>query len=155
MAALKQNTDGSVSIIRETDGQEVFRAGGPKTVSASAPAYMPGSVLKLPVTGGTDTAGGLLAWQNTLGYDILVDAATLDVTTQSSGACTVSIGGAANGATLNAGMISGQSVAATGTFGKATPVAQKVAANAFITASTASGASAALIGNVYVSFFPA
>lgn len=155
MAALKQNTDGSVSIMRETDGQELFRAGGPATVGASAPGFVPGSTLKLPVAGGTDTAGGLLAWQNNLGYDIIVYGATLDVTTQSSGACTVSVGAAANGTTLNAGMISGQSVAATGQFAKATPVAQKVPAGQFITASTASGASAGLVAKLYVEFCPA
>ena len=155
MAALKQNTDGSVSIMRETDGQELFRAGGPATVGANAPAYLPGSTLKLPMAGPTDTAGGLLAWQNTLGYDIIVYGATLDVTTQSSGACTVSVGAAVNGTTLNAGMISGQSVAATGQSAKATPVAQKVPAAQFITASTASGASAGLVAKLYVEFCPA
>jgi hypothetical protein len=72
MAALKQNTDGSVSIMRETDGQELFRAGGPLAVGATAPAFLPGSTLKLPIAGPTDTAGALLAWQNNLGYDIVV-----------------------------------------------------------------------------------
>ena len=88
-------------------------------------------------------------------FDIIVYGATLDVTTQSSGACTVSVGAAANGTTLNAGMISGQSVAATGQFAKATPVAQKVPAGQFITASTASGASAGLVAKLYVEFCPA
>ena len=155
MPALKQNTDGSVSILRESDSQELFRAGGPPAVGATAPAFLPGSTLKLPLAGGTDTAGGLLAWQNNLGYDIIVYGATLDVTTQSSGACTVSVGAAANGTTLNAGMISGQSVAATGQFAKATPVAQKVPAGQFITASTASGASSGLVAKLYVEYCPA
>ena len=155
MPALKQNTDGSVSIIRESDSQELFRAGGPLVVGAAAPAFLPGSTLKLPIAGPTDTAGGLLAWQNTLGYDMIVYGATLDVTTQSSGACTVSVGAAANGTTLNAGMISGQSVAATGQFAKATPVAQKVPNGQFVTASTASGASAGLVARLYVEYCPA
>jgi hypothetical protein len=155
MAALKQNTDGSVSIMRETDGQELFRAGGPPAVGATAPAFLPGSTLKLPVAGPTDTAGGLLAWQNNLGYDIVVYGATLDVTTQSGGACTGSVGAAANGTTLNAGMISGQSAAATGQFAKATPMAQKVPAGQFITASTASGASSGLVAKLYVEYCPA
>jgi hypothetical protein len=79
----------------------------------------------------------------------------LDVTTQSAGACTVSIGGAANGTTLNATLISGQSVAATGTFTKATPPVQKIANGTWITASTASGASSGLVGQVYIEFVPA
>ena len=45
--------------------------------------------------------------------------------------------------------------AATGQFAKSTPVAQKVPNGQFITASTASGASAGLVGKLYVEFCPA
>jgi hypothetical protein len=154
MASLKQNADGSLSIFSELEGKDVLRAGGPAVASAAAPNFRPGSTLKFPVAGPTDTAGALGAWQNNLGHDILVTGCFLDVTTQSAGACTVSIGGAANGTTLNATLISGQSVAAAGTFTKATPPVQKVAAGAFITASTASGASSGLVGNVYIEYVP-
>lgn len=152
MASLKQNADGSLSIYSEAEQKDVMRAGGPAVASAAAPNFRPGSTLKFPIAGPTDTAGALGAWQNNLGHDILVTGCFLDVTTQSAGACTVSIGGAANGTTLNATLISGQSVAATGQFAKSSPPVQRVAAGAFITASTASGASSGLVGAVYVEY---
>jgi hypothetical protein len=155
MASIKQNPDGSLSIVSDLEGIDVMRAGGPAVASAAAPNFRPGTIVKWQINGPTDTAGALGSWQNNLGYAIIVIGIALDVTTQSAGACTVSIGGAANGTTLNATLISGQSVAATGTFTKATPPVQRVAAGAFITASTASGASSGLVGNVYVEYIPA
>lgn len=155
MANLKQYPDGSLGIYSDAEGIDVARFGGPRTPTASAPNFRGGSTLKLPVAGPTDTAGGLLAWLNNLGYDIIVQGASLDVTTASSAACTVSIGQAAGATTLDATFISGQTVATAGQFAKATPVAKKVTNGTYITASTATGASAGLVGNLYVEFIPA
>jgi hypothetical protein len=155
MASLKQNADGSVSIFSELEGIDVMRAGGPKTPTASNPNFRPGSYLKWQINGPTDTAGALGSWQNTLGYDIIVTGVCLDVTTQSAGACTVSVGQAANGTSLSGNIFNGQSVAATGQFSPASPAAKKVTAGQFITASTASGASSGLVGQLYIEFVPA
>ena len=155
MANLKQNPDGSVSIFSEREGIDVLRAGGPKAPTASNPNYRPGSYLKWQINGPTDTAGALGSWQNNLGYDILVTGVAIDVTTQSAGACTVSVGQAANGTTLSSNIFNGQSVAAAGQFAPAAPAARKVAAGQFITASTASGASSGLVGQLFIEFVPA
>jgi hypothetical protein len=103
-----------------------------------------------------DTAGGVFAWANPEGVPIIITRVVLDVTTQSTGACTVDVGVAANGTTLNDGLIDGVSVAAAGlvdnldnagTNGRAR---QKVTAGQFVTGSVASGASAGLVGSAYV-----
>lgn len=158
MAEQKQNADGSVSTIRERDSLEVCRAGGVAGPAGSnTPSFIPGSSLSFNLAGGTDTGGGILSWQNTLGYDIIVTWHALYVTTVATGACTVSIGQTAtNGTTSSSNMISGQDVhSATGVFGTSSPVAIRVKQNEWITASKASGASAGLVGNAYFYFIPA
>jgi hypothetical protein len=104
-----------------------------------------------------DTGGGIFAWQNPEATAIIVDSVVIDVTTPSSGACSVSVGTTSTGATTSsANLIDTQSVAAAGqldnisnkgTNGKSSG---KVAAGKWITASTASGASAGLVGNAYI-----
>lgn len=157
MAEQKQNSDGSVSTVRERDGLEVARAGGVAGPAGSnTPSYIPGSSLSFNFAGGTDTGGGILSWQNTLGYDIIVTWHALNVTTQSSAACTVNVGATATSATTSSNnMISAQSVASAGIFGTSSPVAVKVAANKWITISTGTGASSGLVGNAYFYFIPA
>jgi hypothetical protein len=124
---------------------------------SNAPSFIPGSSLSFNFAGGTDTAGGILSWQNTLGYDIIVTWHAIYVTTIASGACTISIGQTAvSGTTSSSNMISGQDVhSATGLFGTSSPIAVKVGQNEWITASKASGASAALVGRAYFYFIPA
>ncbi len=108
-----------------------------------------------------DTAGGVLAWQNPEANAIIVLRVALDITTKTTGACTLDFGPAADGTTLNATLIDGlDGNAATGVFdnienqgstGKSTA---KLAANGgatdFITGSKASGAAAGLVGNAYI-----
>lgn len=114
----------------------------------------------VPVTGGTDTGGGLFAWTNPEAGSIIILRATLDVTTIATGACTASIGTTStNATTLSNNLITGLDVhAGTGTFdnigspggsGKAT---QKLASGKWVTGSTASGASAGLVGNAYITY---
>ena len=155
MASLKQNADGSLSIFSELEGIDVLRAGGPAAPTPAAANFRPGGVIKWKINGPTDTPGALGSWQNTLGYDIIALSATLDVTTQSAGACTVSVGKAANGTTLAATLIGGQTVAAVGTFTGGAGAVIKIPAGQFVTASTASGASSGLVAQVYVEFVPA
>lgn len=158
MAVNKENADGSVSIVRERDSLECSRAGGVAGPAGSnTPSYIPGSSLSFNFAGGTDTGGGILSWQNTLGYDIIVTWHAINVTTKASAACTISIGQTATSATtLSSNMINGQDVGtAAGVFGTSSPVAIKVKQNEWITASKASGASAGLVGCAYFYFIPA
>ena len=104
-----------------------------------------------------DTAGGVFAFQNPLAVSVLVTKIYLVWTTQSSGACTVSAGVAANGTTLNAGLISGQSVAsAAGSVASTVPkvMDENGGSNDWVTVSVASGASSGLVGRVYIEYVP-
>lgn len=105
-----------------------------------------------------DTAGGLFAWKNPEGTAILVTRTVLDVTTQSTSACTADVGTAADGVTSNDGLINGVSLATAGvldnlgnagTNGKAR---QRVASGAYVTGSVASGASAGLVGSALIAY---
>lgn len=98
----------------------------------------------------SDAAAGVFSWQNNTGHACAVKA-FVNVTTASTGACTVSVGQAAT-AVSSANLIDTQSVAAAvmlsslvngGTLGKA---AQRVKNGEFVTASMASGATAGLAG---------
>ena len=103
------------------------------------------------------TAGGIAAFQNPLSVPILVESITLEWTTQSSGACTVSAGVAADGTTLNAGLISGQSVAsAAGSVKSTVPkrVDENGGTNDWVTVSVASGTVTGLVGRVYINYYP-
>jgi hypothetical protein len=143
----KQNSDGSISGIRERDAFEIYRTGGSMSPANTpqTPAYMGGINLSFNVAGGTDTAGGLLQWQNNLGYDIVVTAHYLDITTAStSTTCTVSFGAASGSTTSASNMINGQNVTVTGVYnGGALSV--KVANGSWLTGSKATGATAGLV----------
>jgi len=102
-----------------------------------------------------DTAGGLVSLINGAGVDLVVLSAVLNVGTASTGACTVSIGyTATSGTTLSSTLISGQTVASTGTFQSAVANAVRWVNGKWITASTASGASAGLVGTLYLTCIP-
>lgn len=109
--------------------------------------------------GVADTPGGVLAWANPESGAIAVTRVLLDVTTKSTGACTLDVGVAANGTTSADNLIDGVDVAAAaglfgnlgnaGTNGK---TSQRMAAGTFLTASKASGAAAGIIGSAYVTY---
>lgn len=107
-----------------------------------------------------DTGGGVLSVANPCTGPWLVRSVFLTTTTKSTGACTVDVGVAANGTTLNDGLIDGLDVgtatvtrannfANAGTNGKA---AQQGAAGTSLTASVATGASAGLVGTYEATF---
>lgn len=105
-----------------------------------------------------DTAGGVFAWQNPEASAVLVHRVLLDVTTKTTGACTLDAGMTATSATTLAdNLIDGQDInAATGVFdnidnqGTNGTSKQKVAAGKWVTGSVASGASAGLVGFAYI-----
>lgn len=107
-----------------------------------------------------DTAGGVLAWANPEATAILVTRVILDVTTKSTGACTIDVGVAANGTTSNDTIMDALDIGtAAGTFdnvenqGTNGKAALKVAAGSYVTASMASGAAAGTVGFAYIEFF--
>jgi hypothetical protein len=155
---IKQNTDGTMSFTKGSNDVPVSRIGGPVTATATAPAYHGVQTAKVALSA-VDTAGGFFAWANPETVAIMVIRLVLDITTNSSGACTVDCGIAANGTTLNDTLIDGASVATAakvldnvndaGTNGKAR---QKVAVGSYVTGSVASGASAGVVGSAYIEY---
>lgn len=101
-----------------------------------------------------DTAGGVFAWANTETGYILVRHVVLNVTTKTTGACTVDVGTTAVNATTKVdNLIDGVDIAAaTGIFtndesaGTNGKPFKRLATGKWVTASVASGASAGLVG---------
>jgi hypothetical protein len=156
MADLVQNADGSVSVRNETEGTDLARWGGPKTPSQTTPRYGGGKTVKIPLAA-NDAAAGIFAWTNNEPVAVIVTKVVVDVTTQSSAACAISIGQAAS-PVLSSNLVDTLSVAAVGTFDNVTDkgtngkTRQRVAPAQLVTGSTASGASAGLVGNVYIDY---
>ena len=108
-----------------------------------------------------DTAGGVFAWANPTGGSIIVTGVAIDVTTVSSGACTIDVGVAANATTLSDTLVDGASTATTarvidnvkdaGTNGTSM---QKATSSQFVTGSVATGASAGIVGFAYITYHP-
>lgn len=106
-----------------------------------------------------DTGGGVFAWQNPEGAAIIVERVVLDITTPSTGACTVDVGVTpTSAATPVDNLLDGQSLAAAavldnienqGTNGKSVG---RLASGKWVTASVASGASAGLVGSAYIHY---
>lgn len=108
----------------------------------------------------SDAAAGVLSWQNTTGLDVFATRVAIEVTTASSGACTVDAGQAAT-AVSSDNLLDGLNVNATGESDNiqqsgtnGDKVGKKVAADEYVTASKATGAAAGLVGNYYIFFVP-
>lgn len=107
----------------------------------------------------SDTAGGFFSWANPEASSIIVNAVYLNVTTQSSAACTVDIGTTAtNGTTLSDNLIDGLSVATSGLYSNTSSAGtngkphQLLASGKWVTGSVASGASAGIVGFAYIRY---
>lgn len=106
-----------------------------------------------------DTGGGVFAWANPEAGAIIVERVVIDVTTASTGACTIDVGVTPTSATTVVdNLLDGQSVATAavldnienqGTNGKS---AGRLASGKWVTASVASGASAGLVGSAYIHY---
>lgn len=133
---------------------------GPKT---SGVTILPGLHIEKKALAAVDSAGGVFSWQNPLTEKVIA-ALIIDVTTASSGACTLDCGPAANATTLNDTLIDGLSVATAGLYNSADQkgtngrlfrkVDEKGGTASFITGSVASGASAGLVGFAYILYYP-
>lgn len=105
-------------------------------------------------------AAGVLSWANPESGSIIITGFSVDVTTASSGACTVDFGTTATNATTSSdNLIDGASVAAIavlsniddkGTNGKSR---QKLATGKWITGTVASGSATGLAGYAYIRYF--
>lgn len=130
-------------------------------IFAGAAFNMGIKVVAVPLNA-VDTAGGIFAWANPEVGAIIVDRVEIDVETVATGACSISVGQAANGTTSAANLIDTKDVhSATGVFDNITDggtngkARQKVAAGAYVTGSKASGASAGLVGWSYIHYHAA
>jgi len=118
-------------------------------------------IARIAVTGGTDTGGGLFAWQpDDTDRVVIVDRVTLDVPTVATAACTVEVGTDSSATGASANLIDGLDVhSASGIFdnlgngGTNGKTCQKLAAGDYVTGSVASGASAGLVAVVFVQYF--
>lgn len=113
------------------------------------------NVSRVPLVA-SDAAGGVFAWANPAGASIIVTNVVVNVTTASSGACTLDVGIAADAVTSNDTFIDGVSVAATGAkdvikdAGTNGVACQQVTSSQYITASKATGATSGLAGFAYI-----
>jgi len=155
--SLKQNADGSTSLISEAGSVDHARFGGGK--GAAAPGFR-GQITAKIALAAVGTAGGIFAWQAPANTDIIVTDLTVDVTTQTAGACTLDAGPAADATTLNDTLIDGVSLAAAGQFnnyddkGSNGKFHRRVSAAGWITGSVASGTVTGLVGWAYITYIP-
>lgn len=155
MAEVKQNPDGSMSIVRETDSLEALRIGGRMGAPGSnIPAYIDGGQLSFNIAGPTDTGGGLLAWQNNTGFDIVVTYGILDVTSTATNTCSASFGSSTNSTGVSTGFFSAKDVHSGLSTTNSGAVSTKVVASNFITGSVSSGTSTGLVARAIFTYFP-
>lgn len=110
--------------------------------------------------GVADTGGGVFAWANPESVSIVIERIVIDVTTASTGACTIDVGTTAVSATtLSDNLIDGLDTnTAIGTFDNITDKGsngksrQKLASGKWVTASRASGAAAGTAGFAYIHY---
>lgn len=154
---LVQKADGSAALVSDQGSVDQHRVGGPATETS----YRSDIIVKVPLAA-VDTAGGVFAWQAPANTAVIVTRVELDVTTESTGACTIDVGTTATSAvTSSDNLIDGISVATAaglysnlknaGTNGKAD---QKLAAAKWVTGSVATGASAGIVGFAYIHYIP-
>lgn len=118
-------------------------------------------IAKVALSATADTSGAILSWVNPETTAIVITRLVLDITTKSTGACTVDFGTTATTATtLSDNLIDGLDInAAIGTFDNITDKGtngrsrQKLAVGKWLTGSTASGAVAGTVGFAYIEYF--
>ena len=128
-----------------------------KTLTLGTESAAPFKVKRVALAA-VDTAGGVAAW--TPGVRALIHHAVLDVTTDSTGASTIDCGIAANATTLNDTLIDGADSgtaaalydSADGTDNGTNGIAKTraISSTQAVTCSVASGASAGIVGYLYV-----
>lgn len=151
---LKQNDKGVFSARNDLDQVDDMQVGGPATPSVSSPRIYSDGMYKMPLAAGVDTGGGIVAWSNPFNYSTIVQGCILDVTTASTGTCTLIGGTAANATASSTNVLTATSVAATATSNSGFK-SVKWTTGQFFTVSTSTGTSTGLVGNLYVILSPA
>lgn len=143
---MKDGYDKSVKVV-DTNGN-LYQANSDRTSKIAKMAL-----------GVVDTAGGVLSWANPEGSEIIINNIILDITTKSTGACTLDVGTtAASATTLSDNLINGVNVASNGVYDNITDKGdngksrQKLASGKWVTASKASGTAAGLVGFAYIHY---
>lgn len=141
------------------DGVAINAISGVGTAFGSVAADRVIKIAKVSI-GGTALHAGVLAWTNPEASSVFVLRCVLDVTTASTGACTVDIGPTATSATTASDtLIDGKSVAGTGTFDSTDDTdngtngvakAQKLASAKWVTFKEASGDATGLVAVAYI-----
>lgn len=109
------------------------------------------------VTAG-DGAGVTESNANPFGADVMIVSALLDITTASTGACTLDIGVGADATTSNDQLFDGLSAATTGQYGTGVSGGtngkggQKWTSSTFLNIAEASGDITGLVGKLYVQY---
>ena len=104
------------------------------------------------------SAGGVAAVPNPEGVRVYVKRVLIDITTQTSGACTLDAGIAANATTLSDTLIDGASAASVATLdngkdgGTNGKLGQVWGPTQYVTVSQASGAIAGIVGNLIIEY---
>jgi hypothetical protein len=157
MENMIQYADGTFAFVNTRDSVKDLHLGG-SAATSSSPRLINERVAVLKLAA-ADTGGGVFAWNP--GVACIVTRVVLHVTTESDAACTLDIGIAANGTTLNDTLIDGVDVGtAAGIFDNIEDAGTNglarlaVTATQYLTASKASGAAAGLVGYAYVHYYP-
>ncbi len=149
--------------VSATSGWVTFSVPGAVSVFSNAQNAQQTRIVKVSANGGTDTAGGLFAWQNPEGAAIIVTRLVMNVTTASTAACLVDIGTTAVSAvTLSDNLLDGVNGNAIATYdnllaanaGTNGLTTRTLAAGGWVTGSTqaAGGASAGMVANAYIDY---
>lgn len=107
--------------------------------------------------GAADTGGGVLSWANPENSSIIITKLLVNITTKSTGACTLDFGTTATNATTSSdnlmdGIDAGTAAALFDSASHATTTSLLLASGKWVTGSKASGAAAGLVGNAYIEY---
>lgn len=161
--ALVLGTNKNVDTLSIADGGLKLGAGAGTAVTATAAELnlIKGteriSKFKVVALTADDAAGKIFSW--TPGAAAIIRSLYLDITTKTTGACTVDCGVAANGTTLSDTLIDGLDAnAAAGLFsnhithGDNGLACVRCGSTQYVTGSVASGASAGIVGNAIIEY---
>lgn len=144
--------DGSTALQNSADGVSDLHVGGPSNPNGATPRAIVPRVLKMNL-GGSNGAAGIVSFQNTAVYPLMLDELIVDVVTAATGACAIQAGTAStNVASTN--MIASQDIhTAAGLFTGTGPI--KLAPGSFFTISTLTGSLTGMVGYAYLKVWPA
>lgn len=120
MAELKQNADGSVSLVREVDSQEVLRVGGPTAPSGSQSTHKATTITTVPLMAlgtqsiTTNLTGVMAAWTPPDGNAQVITRTVIRHSLSYNLTNTLNIGTAADGVTSGTNIASALNIQNTG-----------------------------------------